>query len=246
MTKIFTFLFFVCTLCVNINAQIIEKTPQKGVNCIYNIAKSENINEGKSGKNQTWDMTHITDSSSGNMVTYNNVENTPFEKQFPNANLVSITTPLLGGLLQNKNMYAYFKYDSLQKVIYSYGGTMNGQVLKYDKPCIAYKFPFAINDELNDTFTASLMGMQCSGDIHTKADASGKLKLPFGTFEVLRVKSSQMIKISMGGMEMITITTTYSFYNPEYFSPLVTINYVKNMDQLGESISLKFVKYYQP
>jgi hypothetical protein len=160
------------------------------------------------GPNQTWDFSWI-DQNISDTLKISKADLTPFYDEFPNADY---------GLSSSISNYFYEEITPagariLGKVNYdAFNSTYN--VFRYNTPQITFPYPLNYTDTFSFTqqyrvqYAAFFPGSDSIRQFNhsrfeVEADAWGRLILPIGNFEVLRLKQRSFIT-----------DTTYSYTNP--------------------------------
>jgi hypothetical protein len=181
ITGCFTFMYSVSHAQPTLTA--IGSNPVVGDH--FSLVKSNYVNPGNAGANQTWNLSAMTNNSTHtfNAVT---VSSTPDGTNFPNATVVFDGMPV--------NTYSYFKTSSSvqQNCGYATGFTY----LSYSDPEDLLRFPFTYNTAYNDhwagTYINSGFTIYRKGITTVTADGYGTLITPEGSISnVLRINVIQ-------------------------------------------------------
>lgn len=166
------------------------------------------IDVTQTGPNYNWDYTALV-AQIQDVDTFVSVASTPFAYQFyfnntylyPNwkANFAQKVPDLVGGVsaVTITSVYDYYKNNSTQFTRVGFGANINGlpTSVKFDSLDVIYRFPldFTDTDSSVSRYSVSIPGLGYYGQRLKRVnvvDGWGTLSTPFGTFQVLRVKSS--------------------------------------------------------
>jgi hypothetical protein len=188
-----------------------EAPLQAGLHAKYRYAS--NVTFSTAGQTQgdgsrIWDMTGALSGDQDLVIDTTSLSNTWYASSFATASyttLLSPTATLLGVFRFGGNELA------LQGVV---SPSQQGQFtnVNYNPEAIAIQFPLAMNAtwSSNSTVqgTASGVPVYYYENYQSKVDAHGKVKTPYGTFDVLRIAT--VLTRTVGAV--VTITRTYGFF----------------------------------
>jgi hypothetical protein len=236
-------LLFLLLAANSINAQIVidqSDMPSAG----DTIRQSASIDFGflnyeETGNDFTWDFTGLMPFSQS-VDTFVSVQETPWLYQlvfFTSSNLAQklIEFDQFPGF-QVTDAYNYFKNSSSDYRLVGNAVTLNGIPIpnKFQNPDIIYRFPLAIGnlDSSQSSYEISIPGLGYTGGWKKRvnlADGWGTLITPFGSFEVIRIKSEiiqyDSIYIdSLGfGLPVTREYTEYKWLGQDFGVPLCTV-----------------------
>ncbi len=221
---------------------IIENSdmPTQGDTVRISYSLNTNLaNYTETGEDYTWDFTGLVPTMQ-NIDTFVSISSTPIVYQF----FFSFNSNLANRYLSNLSFteYAlsdvYFFYSSTAGKFANtgYAATINGLPLpiKFDNPDVWYKFPLEYDnvDSSTSNFEYNLPNMGYLGVNKTRkntVDGWGTITTPFGTFEVLRVKSdvieydSTYIDSADTGYALNRIYTEYKWLAKGQKEPILQI-----------------------
>jgi hypothetical protein len=188
-----------------------EAPLQPGLHAKYRYAS--NVTFSTAGQTQgdgsrIWDMTGALSGDQDVVIDTTSLSNTWYASSFATASYTTLLTP-------TANLLGVFRFGggelAIQGVV---SPSQQGQLtnVNYNPEAIAIQFPLAMNAtwSSNSTVqgTASGIAVYYFESYQSKVDAHGKLKTPFGTFDVLRIAT--VLTRTVG--PTITITRTYGFF----------------------------------
>ena len=197
---------------------------------------------GDSGINQNWSFVNLNVNDSS-ITNYVDAQGTPHFNLFPTSNLASFD----GVPPQDK--YSYYKTSSGFYEYMGYAYTGFQEILANTEYMMQY--PFTYNDQYSDTYsgTAILSGfitIDVTGSINRRADATGTINLPFGTYSnALRIRSIQTETDSATAVTQYVLKISaieYSWYVDLYKFPVFTIYSYVNVEN-GDTTVGKEVYY---
>jgi len=230
-------------LALNANAQItIEKSDMPSPGNMIRTSTGLNvdfINYQETGEDYVWDFSQLTPISQS-VDTFVGMSDVPFYIYFyflSDANLAlkgNITIPIPNYPISKQ--FSLFKNTSSN---YNNAGdsyTISGIPipLKYNSPDVLYRFPMEYGNEGN-SFAEYAIGLDNIGYINKKigrtniVDGWGNLTTPYGTFDVLRIKSEvteydSIYVDSLGiGFPLYREYTEYSWLGKNQKLPLLKI-----------------------
>jgi len=196
------------------------------------------VDPGPGGAGQTWNFGDVPADSTGQMEMLSPV-GTPFENDFPEANIVSYFSNDIG------QVYAYANLSSAEFLSWGSGviADTGNIVLHYIDPEKQMAFPFSYQDNFSDDFYSSFeaMGMTIHrrGTSTVTADAWGSITTPETTYNsVLRVKNetNSVDSVFMGNvfiMAMLSNSIDYSWYSGDEGFPVFSVSI--SLDQSGDT-----------
>ena len=243
-------LLLIFTLSVtNSFAQItISKTdlPQAGIDYFRSIASNADIIDlSETGANHTWDYLGLVRDSRDTSV-YEKVSNTPIFYQFLFNNPISqpyYSTEAkwtedqdIGGFLSLTDNYLYSKQSNSEWTEVGIGTTISGAPIptKYSNIKTKLKLPLNYQDYNSDDYSyliqiPTLGASGQDGSLTYEVDGWGTLKLPGGTYDVLRVKteldkSDTIYLDALGfGLKIPSSETIYEWYAKGEGYPVLTV-----------------------
>ena len=231
MKKIYTTTIYLLTF-LNMQAQYVltaahNLTPGD-VNKAY-IATDTLAQEGDAGANITWDFSTLTftpPSANTNWVT---PAGTPYDYVCPNAT-VSYSIA---------DTWYYSKYD--ESGYFEEGSGNNNVEECFTNNKKYFSYPFTYNSIEKDTFFGERNGAtqgSIKGNIVTKADGYGKMKLPYSRDiidNVLRIKIVEKKVVEIRGQIMYYYTETYQWFSRIQKYPLFSI--ARNVTIINNKVS---------
>ena len=246
MRKTCTILFLLsCLLSSNTYSQLILTSaynPVPGDMGKYFYCDTTAIMPGDSGISQNWNFVNINVNDSS-ITSFVDAHGTTYFNLFPTANIAYFNG------VQPSDFYSYCKTSSgfYEYMGYAYSGFQ--EILTNTENMLQY--PFTYNDEYSDTYsgTAILSGfitIDVTGSINRRADATGTINLPFGTFSnALRTKSVHIETDSATTVTQYVLKISaieYSWYVDLYKFPVLTIYSYVNVEN-GDTTVGKEVYY---
>ncbi len=246
MKRLLTIIFITGSLIAFSQPIITSSTNMLMVGDItYSVYGDTNIVEGNSGANQNWNFGSIASSGSPFITKYISPVGTPYESNFPIANLCAQLTN--GGVTS----YQYYKTDSSN--ISYYGFASPSLIYLQSDPIIQNHFPITYNSIFSDSFaahyTTNSIDVYRIGSSTLIVDGYGSLTTPTGIYQnVLRVKSVQnYIDTFMNSTTLIgtgaALITSYYWVSAVTKSELLFVYYANSI-ALGQSNYSKMVVYY--
>lgn len=188
-----------------------EAPLQPGLHAKYRYAS--NVTFSTAGQTQgdgsrIWDMTGALSGDQDVVIDTTSLSNAWYASSFATASYTTLLTP-------TSNLLGVFRFGgnelALQGVV---SPSQQGQYtnVNYNPEAIAIQFPLAMNAtwSSNSTVqgTAGGIPVYYYENYQSKVDAHGKVKTPFGTFDVLRIAT--VLTRTVGAT--VTITRTYGFF----------------------------------
>jgi hypothetical protein len=188
-----------------------EAPLQPGLHAKYRYAT--NVTFSTAGQTQgdgsrIWDMTGALGGDQDMIIDTNALTNAWYASSFATASYTTLLTP-------TSTLLGVFRFGgselALQGVVSpSQQGSFTN--VNYNPEAIAIQFPLAMNATWSSTSTvqgtASGVPVYYYENYQSKVDAHGKVKTPFGTFDVLRIAT--VLTRTVGAV--VTITRTYGFF----------------------------------
>jgi Secretion system C-terminal sorting domain len=211
----------------------------------YSMYGDTNVVEGNSGANQNWDFSSIVPSGSPIITNYISPVGTPYESNFPVANLCAQSTN--GGV----SSYQYYKTDSSNISYYGYASP--SLIYLQSDPEIQNRYPMTYYSNFSDSseahYTTNSIDVYRICSSTSMVDGYGTLTIPSGTYQnVLRVKVVQnyidtfMNSSTLVGTGTATITNYY-WISAVTKSQLLFVYYANSLE-LGQASHSKMVVYY--
>jgi hypothetical protein len=188
-----------------------EAPLQPGLHAKYRYAS--NVTFSTAGQTQgdgsrIWDMTGALSGDQDIVIDTTSLSNTWYASSFATASYTTLLSP-------TANLLGVFRFGgnelALEGVV---SPSQQGQFtnVNYNPEAIAIQFPLAMNATWSSTSTiqgtASGVPVYYYENYQSKVDAHGKVKTPFGTFDVLRIAT--VLTRTVG--PTVTITRTYGFF----------------------------------
>ncbi len=180
---------------------------------------------GPDGANQTWDFGNVLADTTAQMEIISPA-GTPFESDFPEANMVSYIENSYGQVYGYGNL-SPSEFQSWGTGVISDTGNV---VLHYIDPEKQMEFPFSYQDSFTDDYFSIFQAMGLTihrrGTTTITADAWGSITTPEATYSsVLRVKnvSNSVDSMFMGEIFIMAMTTSsvdYNWYTGDYGFPV--------------------------
>lgn len=221
-------------------------------NTTYNLGA---IDYTLTGPGYNWDYSSLSTILPQNADTFVHVWNTPLLYQivFLYPFVSTIAQPQADfDLIPNltlSDVYKYYKESSSEFKEVGTGFTVNGIPLpfKYDEDDIIYRFPleFGDSDSSTSSFSINIPGLGYYGSVKKRVnfvDGWGTLTTPFGTFEVLRMKTvinqhdSIYIDTLNFGLPINTETIEYKWLGKTFGRPLLKISKTGFLPAVAEYI----------
>lgn len=179
-----------------------------------NSVDTVGINPGPGGTGQTWNFSSLVIGASGS-TSIVAPSSTPYGSSFPTATC-AISSP--------SGVY-YYKSNAAGLSVVGLG--TQSYIMQYSNIDEMIIYPFAYGNSSMETHTAaytisSFTGTR-GGFTNTTADGSGTLILPSGSYNVIRVRTDQEDRDSLGASGFITNSTTYAYYSANQKFPLFQI-----------------------
>lgn len=171
-----------------------------------------------------------------------NTNATPFIYQFIfNQNVANLAYPIdaIGFIpgIEITDAYIFYKKNAGSYLRAGYAATVMGLPLpmKFDYPELLYTFPLTMNSPRDSSLSNFSLGLPSFGYLSierkriNEVDGWGNLTTPFGTFEVLRIRSSVYERDSIyidsiqTGLPIIRNYTEYQWLAKEQGIPVLTI-----------------------
>lgn len=194
-------------------------------------------NPGNGGANVTWDFSNIQGTVGGFKLLYGTCSSSiPECSFFPTANRYAVNLDNNGNQSDDKNL---FRVTGTQlEAIGARNNTTNFTLTYADTP-ILLKFPTTYLQSFTDTSSYTTNGVTTTTNDVITADGYGTVKTPAGTYtNVLRVKKTSTINISMGGSPVSTTqVVTYTWYknNREEIAGFAVTNILSPVNQASPS-----------
>lgn len=208
-----------------------------GEKAVYLNVEPPSVAEGASGSDVTWDFSNLNPNDSLiNEIVH--PDSTPYRGKFPNADVAE---------KNGEGLYVFQEVGNGNNQVW--GVTDQDVVFEYNNPYQAIFRPITYQDSLMDTARRSYQtqgfSYEGTGFTKTKVDGWGTLKLPNGTYtNVLRIRLEQLYKDTAQASGSITTTKiiTYTWFNDEYKSPILSIDSTAISSQFFNDTS-KTVRY---
>jgi hypothetical protein len=222
--KTIIIIFFIIALTSDVCSQVTltnGNNPAAGNTQMIIDCDTNEISQGNTGTNQTWNFTSLTRLDS-NLLSWVTASSTPYSAQFSSSNIAST----------NDNLsYNYFTTGASN--LYTNGTASPTTVIPYTDTELYLQYPFTYNSSFSDNFAASYnqAGNQTyrTGIINVTGDAWGTINLPFGSFQnALRVKYVLHTRDSSNsGTPIVFVTdlTSYVWFVPGRKFPVFEIIY---------------------
>ena len=188
-----------------------EAPLQPGLHAKYRYAT--NVTFSTAGTTQTdgsriWDMTGALSGDQDVVIDTTAVTGAWYASSFATASYATLLSP-------SSNLLGVFRFGSNELALQGVASpSQQGQYtnVNYNPEAIAIQFPLAMNATWSSTSTvqgtASGVPVYYYENYQSKVDAHGKVKTPFGTFDVLRIAT--VLTRTVGAV--VTITRTYGFF----------------------------------
>ena len=199
------FQLFCIVFMQSINAQITvgqNDMPSAGDTVYYGTSAISNFDPLQTGASFTWDFSDLT-ALNNRSDTFLTIAQTPviynvvFNLLIANLACINQSPPSFGGGITVTDYYDFYKKSSSGYKKIGFGASINGVYtpVKYDFPELYYTFPlnYADADSSVSSYGMSIPSNGYFGQtINRKfnVDGWGILIIPYGTFQVLRVKTT--------------------------------------------------------
>ncbi len=232
-----------CVLQYALIGQIVVESadmPAQGDTVRISVGLNTNIaNYTETGEDFVWDFSALS-ATAQNIDTFVSVSSTPLAYQF----FFSFNSNLANRYLSNvsipnyelSEVYNFYKNTSSMFTNTGYAATINGLPLpiKFDNADVWYKFPLEYGNTYSSAsnFEYSIPNMGYLTIKRTRkntVDGWGKITTPFGTFDVLRIKSevtefdSTYIDSIQTGLPLNRIYTEYKWLAKGQKEPVLQI-----------------------
>ncbi len=196
-----------------------NQMPAAGDSIRYSINNDYQFDYEAIGENLFWDLSDI-EPNAQRIDKYVPSTSTPYFFYFFNAFGVKITDSIGLGPIQFQNIFNFYRTTNNRFVAEGIGLSFTGFPLaaNYSQDDIIYAFPLKYNDQASNNFAYSLsiptLGAYAVRGTRTNTvEAWGKVKLPIGTFNCIKVKSviNQVDSINLSGFG-IGLPSTISEY----------------------------------
>jgi hypothetical protein len=189
----------------------------------------EYLDPGSAGANQVWDYSDLKFKKSfTGFLTDSRMSEPGIE--FTQANTS----------LNEFNSLFFFKVSETKIEQYGYSSADGRSQIRYDKPFVKMKYPFAFGDQFSGTFSGNSLnsGVNIStikGQYAVEADAWGTLILPEGVVyeNTLRVRTEKSYTNSSSSREQQLEIITYRWYNEAHRYPLLVLTSYTTMNASG-------------
>ncbi|MBW6490587.1 MAG: T9SS type A sorting domain-containing protein [Lentimicrobium sp.] len=204
-------------------------------------ANLQGVDPSLTGPGYIWDYTQLQPDNQ-TVERYLNVNTTPIFYQFIfNQNVANLAYPIdaIGFLpgVELTDAYMFYKKNSGNYLRPGYAVTMMGLPLpmKFDQPELLYSFPLTSTSTKDSSISNYSLGLPNVGYLSierkriNEVNGWGSLTTPFGTFEVLRVKSTIFERDSIyidsiqTGLPIIRNYIEYQWLGKGQGIPLLTI-----------------------
>lgn len=183
------------------------------------------VDVGSAGANQTWNFSTLSVTGETASRHFVDPANTPFAGDFPGANFATFSTVSDGE--SSIQFYGYNFVDNSGLVELGYAFDYGDSTLSYVEPDPAtIDLPVAMNsswiDLERDTLSFGSSSLISIDSTINVVDAWGNLSLPWGSVEVLRLRSDDVYisNTYISGVLATSDTTrsiSYEWVSPEYF-----------------------------
>lgn len=236
--KTFLLLITVFTISAALHSQPVLKAndinPVVGDQIIMANAKTVGVKVPATGKNVTWNYSKLKDTANLIDTTkYLKPSKTPFDDDFPQANIASTTSSA-------PDFYVYLK--TTNKYLQSFGSESDDSKSTWDPPYRLAIYPMKYGTKYTDTSTItvktggskSTSGFRDSGEVV----GYGTLKLTKNrTFtDVLMVRTTTIITIKIGNIKFTTVSHGINFFVAGYHSPVLSFS-------LDQANHITFISY---
>ncbi len=182
-----------------------QNMPITGDSINISICGGDTVGAGSAGANQTWDMSHLTETQV-EYFKYINVSTAPKKDSFPNANLCAVSAD---------GNYSFYNSSTAGLTTQGFVVPMtppDSTLLVYTNPEKTLNLPLNFGDAYVDTVAGtshipSVGSLPFDGTFDFECDGHGTLILPNGTFtKVLRYKFHSTQTNYFGGFPTTTTT----------------------------------------
>ncbi|MDD2889801.1 MAG: T9SS type A sorting domain-containing protein [bacterium] len=206
-----------------------------GTTTIINGIDSVTINLGTTGGPQVWDF---TTQPMGNNNTQNSIVNanaTPFNDSFPTSNITYQKIKYADSSADTSYQYERLTKDSMLTL----GGGVFLDSASYFVVLhpVSYKpLPMTYNNSWVDHYTYKYTDYNLRYDYygHSTIDAYGKIKIPYGEFNCLRISTLDTVFLCLESLFYYDtlVTNTYSFVTENYGSVAEVVLRVDSTDSV--------------
>lgn len=171
--------------------------PQQNDSIRLNLSNFVGFNANQTGVNYEWDYSNLV-ANSEDLLYYRSSFNTPYAFYFLNLNTfgMQVSNGLELGTFRFEDVYNFFFINNNEFSANGIGFKFQGIPLAalYSNRDEIYRFPLQFGNRDSTTFSVSLnlpsIGVyKSSGYRLNTVDGWGKLKIPNGSFDVIRVKT---------------------------------------------------------
>lgn len=210
------------------------------------------VTPGSAGANQSWDFTGLTEDITSDAI-FVNPSSTPFAANFPEANIATSTNDTVYSyMLKNSN-----KASSLGNVVV---GTSGDPLIFNTVPEeLLFDYPVNYLDEWDEEFYnqyyiatgqpgVDSMRFKSAKEKEVVVDAWGTVTIPLGTYDVLRIKETEVSHDStwfkIGGVWMLQFTSTDTYYYYDWWTNQAPIApFVVSMSSMDDFATVEDVTW---
>lgn len=241
MKKIFTLLFSLFLL--DLGAQITYTAadgPKPGIKLetsyILDLSGFDLQDYQKTGGNQQWDISgQAVDDYS---TQYIPVTNLPFVTSFPGSNMAYEEIP------NPDSTYSMYQYNN--SGLYLIGLYQQGTSIVFDKKVTIGKYPLQFGDNFQNDVIANFDagGFPAQLDMKTNSvvDAWGTMKTDEGSFPVIKMKTVQLVELSVLGIPFGSQTIiSHNWMANGFADPVASLSFGEFEDDMGIVNDTSFV-----
>lgn len=191
------------------------------------------------GGNQQWD---ISGPDGEDFTTaYISVNDLPFKNLFPGSNMASVPVP--------NDDSSYTMMEASSAGLYIYGLYSPGMPIVFNNKMTLVKYPLQFGDSFQNDVTANFdaggFPAQVNYMTNATADSWGTMKTNEGSFACLKLKTIQLVEISILGVPFGSQTnTTHSWLTSGKAEPIADLSFVEFEDNTGiiQDTSITYLK----
>jgi hypothetical protein len=237
---------FACTANAQITIQYADwqnmmKVGKKVTGYSNQAGESVTVNIGTaSASSQTFDLSNLSFTTAMS-IEYVQPSSAPSISSFPTCNLVQKQNVTLGG--SPFLNFAYFEFITSGFSACGYSDDSSTPYVSYPNPICNAQFPLTYGKKWSASFETQTVISKSVHKMGFKVDAFGKLKLPMGTYDALRICMIDTTSTTVNGSTTSKITVSIKYYTKN--SEIVEI--VADTKALtSSSISSSTVTYFIP
>ncbi|MCC6754648.1 MAG: T9SS type A sorting domain-containing protein [Saprospiraceae bacterium] len=191
------------------------------------------------GGNQQWDISGPD--GEDYTTAYISVNDLPFKSLFPGSNMASVSVP--------NDDSSYTMMEAGSAGLYIHGLYSPGMPIVFNNKMTLVKYPLQFGDNFQNDVTANFdaggFPAQVNYMTNATAEAWGTMKTNEGSFACLKLKTIQLVEISILGVPFGSQTiTTHSWLASGKAEPVADLSFVEFEDNTGiiQDTSISYLK----